>query len=369
LSRELCTDVSFLLGMDAMRDRDVHFDLGNGMLELLSVPGACPADGLPLEFVHGVQALKVQVVGGRTLAGIRGKLQFADGLAEGVTAGQRTEDDDDDEQGDPFHDRASLGLAMNSSPVLVVFRFVALGRGRRGGNQGAMVDETHFYGIGNHALVKHRKDTGERVAEWFGPRGGPIVHFNAGYVEDGRLVLAHSNFPQLPMASSLEIHDAGTLQPVSSHSFGIRLGSLTWAVRRGGYWWACFSNYNDNGTTPGFDQRWTYVGQYDDRWQMLQSWLFPPQVIATWGRSACSGGDWGDDGLLYVTGHDAPELYVLRLPRQGVTLEYVTTIDVPFEGQAWAWDRSLPGQRVIYGISRARQEIIAARILQVPAGL
>jgi hypothetical protein len=229
-------------------------------------------------------------------------------------------------------------------------------------NQAAAVDSEHFIGIGNHVLVKHRKDTGARVAEWISPRGGPIVHFNAGYVEDGKLVLAHSNFPQLPMASSLEIHDAASLQPLSTHSFGIRLGSLTWAVRRNGWWWACFANYNDNGTTPGFDQRWTHIGQFDDQWQMRQSWLFPPQVVATWGDSACSGGDWGDDGFLYVTGHDAPELYVLSLPRQGVTLEYVTTIDVPFEGQGWAWDRSMKGQRIIYGISRRQQDIIATEI-------
>ena len=164
------------------------------------------------------------------------------------------------------------------------------------------------------------------------------------------------------MASSLEIHDADSLRPIRSHSFGIRLGSLTWAVRRQGSWWACFANYNDSGTTPGFDQRWTYFGKFNEEWQLQQSWLFPPQVIATWGKSSCSGGDWGDDGLLYVMGHDAPELYVLRLPRQGVTLDYVTTIDVPFEGQGWAWDRSARGQRVIYGISRKRQEIIAADI-------
>jgi len=234
-------------------------------------------------------------------------------------------------------------------------------------NQAAAVDGRYFYGIGNHVLVKHRKDSGERVAEWISPRGGPVVHFNAGFVEDDRLVLAHSNFPQLPMASSLEVHDAGTLAPISSHSFGIRLGSLTWAVRRGGSWWACFANYNDAGTTPGFDQRWTYFGQFDDRWQLLRSWLFPPQVIATWGVSSCSGGDWGDDGLLYTTGHDAPELCVLQLPRQGVTLEHVTTIDVPFEGQGWAWDRSRRGERVIYGISRRRKEIIAARIPTIRA--
>lgn len=236
-------------------------------------------------------------------------------------------------------------------------------------NQGVAVDADHFYGIGNHALVKHRKDTGERVEEWFGPRGGAIIHFNSGWVENERLTLSHSNFSQLPMASSLEFFDTGTLQPVESYSFGIRLGSLTWAVRHKGYWWACFANYNDGGTTPGFDQRWTHVAQFDDKWQQLQSWLFPPQVIATWGDSSCSGGDWGDDGLLYVTGHDAPQLHVLRLPKQGVTLEYVTTIDVPFEGQSWAWDRSVQGERVIYGISRARQEVIAARIPAVPTTL
>ncbi len=232
-------------------------------------------------------------------------------------------------------------------------------------NQGVAVDAEHFYGIGNHALVKHRKDTGERVAEWFGPRAGAIIHLNSGWVDGDRLVLSHSNFSQLPMASSLETYDARSLQPLESHSLGMRLGSLTWAVRHQGFWWACFANYNDGGTTPGFDQRWTHVAKFNDGWQELQAWLFPTQVIATWGDSSCSGGDWGDDGLLYVTGHDAAQLHVLRLPQQGVTLEYVTTIDVPFEGQSWAWDRSATGERVIYGISRARQEVIVARIPDV----
>lgn len=236
--------------------------------------------------------------------------------------------------------------------------------------QAAAAGPEHFYGIGNHNLVKLRKDTGERVAEWVGPRGGPIIHFNAGYVDGNELVLAHSNFPQLPMASSVEVHDAVTLAPIRSHSLGIRPGSLTWAVRHKGRWWACFANYNSaRGGMPGMDQRWTHLGEFDDNWQMLRSWIFPPQVIATWGSSSSSGGDWGDDGLLYVTGHDEAELYVLRLPKQGVALEYLTTIDVPFEGQGWAWDRTVPGERVIYGIIRARQEIVAARIPRLPEHL
>lgn len=239
----------------------------------------------------------------------------------------------------------------------------------RGANQGVAVDAEHFYGIGNHVLVKHRKDTGALVAEWISPRGGPIIHFNGGHVADGRLVLAHSNFPQLPMASSLEIHDAATLAPVATRSLGLRPGSLTWAEQRDGSWWACFAHYNDQGTTPGLDQRWTYLGRFDERWQLLESWLFPPTVIATWGRSSCSGGSWGDDGFLYVTGHDAPELYVLRLPARGVTLEHVTTITVPFEGQSWSWDRTPGAGRVIYGISRPRHEVVVARIPALPPAL
>ncbi len=236
-------------------------------------------------------------------------------------------------------------------------------------NQGVAVDAEHFYGIGNRVLVKHRKADGVRVSQWSGPRNGPIFHYNAGYVDGTKLILAHSNFPQLPMASSLEIHDTRTLQPIATHSMGIRLGSLTWAVRHKDSWWACFANYNDSGTTPGFDQRWTYVGQFNDQWQMLQSWIFPPEVVATWGVSSCSGGDWGNDGLLYVTGHDAAELHVLKLPKQGVALQHITTIDVPFEGQGWAWDRSAGNKRVIYGISRAKRQIIAASIPALPPGL
>lgn len=236
--------------------------------------------------------------------------------------------------------------------------------------QGVAVDAEYFYGIGNFVLVKHRKDTGERVAERIGRRGGPIIHYNGGHVADGQLILAHQNFPRVPMTSSLEIHDTADLSLIRSHSLGIRFGSMTWAERRDGFWWACFANYSANGGIPGFDNSWTYFGKFDDNWQMLESWTFPPQVIATWHNSSSSGGSWGDDGLLYVTGHDEPELYVMRLPTQGGSvLEYVTTIDVPFEGQSWSWDRSAAPRRVIYGISRRAKDIVIAEIPAVPAGL
>ena len=237
----------------------------------------------------------------------------------------------------------------------------------RGANQGVAVDAHHFYGIGNYVVGKYDKTTGARVAEWVGLRGGATVHLNGGLIQDGQLVLAHSNFPQLPMASSLEYFDPATVQPVKSLSLGIRHGSLTWAEKKAGFWWACFAHYNDQGTAPGSDNRSTLVGKFNDTWQLLESWIFPPQVIASWGKSSCSGGSWGDDGLLYTTGHDEKKLYVLRVPKMGVTLDYVTTIDVPFEGQSWAWDRSDP--RVIYGIIRRTGEVVVARIPTVPTHL
>ena len=237
----------------------------------------------------------------------------------------------------------------------------------RGTNQGVAVDSQHFYGIGNYVVGKYDKANGARIAEWVGLRGGATIHLNGGLIQDGLLVLAHSNFPQLPMASSLEYFDPASVQPVKSVSLGIRHGSLTWAETKDGFWWACFAHYNDQGTASGTDNRSTLVGKFDDAWQLRESWLFPPQVIVNWGKSSSSGGSWGDDGLLYTTGHDEKELYVLRQPKMGVTLDYVTTIEVPFEGQSWAWDRSDP--RIIYGISRRTGEVIVARIPSIPARL
>lgn len=237
----------------------------------------------------------------------------------------------------------------------------------RGANQGVAVDAHYFYGIGNFIVGKYDKVTGERVAEWIGPRGGETIHLNGGLLQDGELVLWHSNFPQIPMASSIEYFDPATVQPKHTLSLGIRHGSLTWAEKKDGFWWACFAHYNDQGTAPGTDNRFTTVGKFDDHWVMQEGWLFPPQVVASWGVSSCSCGSWGDDGLLYTTGHDEKDLYVLRLPKMGVTLEYVTTIAVPFEGQAWAWDRG--EKRIVYGIIRRTGEVVVARIPEIPEPL
>jgi hypothetical protein len=73
-----------------------------------------------------------------------------------------------------------------------------------------------------------------------------------------------------------------------------------------------------------------------------------------------SGGAWNADGLLYVTGHDAPELYALRLPRNGPRLELVAIVPTVTGGQAIDWDPKAP--RTLWSIDRRTSEIVASRI-------
>src|SRR3546814_11939756 len=76
----------------------------------------------------------------------------------------------------------------------------------------------------------------------------------------------------------------------------------------------------------------------DASFRPLESWLFPDAVLARFAPKSCSGFAWGPDGLMYASGHDRPEVYALRLPKAGATLELVATLPVPTEGQAIDWE-------------------------------
>jgi hypothetical protein len=222
-------------------------------------------------------------------------------------------------------------------------------------------DGEYVYAIDNHAIAKYRIATGERVATWQGPDGGPVIHQNAGIIRDGRLLVAHSNFPGVPMQGSIEIYDPATLQHVGSHSFGRTDGSFTWLDRHGDRWLACFVHYGRNGGEPGRGPEWTHLVEFDDNWREVGGWTLPPNLIARLGVKgySCSGGGFGPKGFLFATGHDAPELFVLSFPESGPTLKWVATIPVTVTGQAFGWDPRQPG--VIYFVKRPG-EIVIGRV-------
>lgn len=240
--------------------------------------------------------------------------------------------------------------------------------------QGVAVDREFFYAITNHTIGKYRKTTGERVAQWEGGKGGEIIHINAGFVRDGRLYGIHSNFPGVPMLSSLELFDTATLKHVGSQSFGRMDGSFTWLDRvteatagRGngpaaGRWIACFVHYGDKGAEPNRDAAWTQIIAFDDEWRRVAGWALPADLIERFGGRgfSASGGAFGPGGDLYLTGHDNTELYVVTFPKAGSVLKWIATVPFPSEGQAFAWDPFEAG--VLYSISRKTKEVIVGRV-------
>jgi hypothetical protein len=259
-------------------------------------------------------------------------------------------------------------------------------------NQGVAVDEHFFYAVDNQVITKHDKVTGKEVArwEWAGdPAKNPIIHLDGGTVIDGKLYGAHSNYSEWPMTSSIEVWDVNTMTHIGTHSFGIQFGSCTWVDWYNGSWWVCFANYdakkahpdpNDPGSynvAPGLEstrksvqapygyKRNTLIVQYTPDWQFVEAWTLPPEILMNehTGDMSTSGGSWGPDGYLYITGHDPSEIHRCKLPEAGSVLVLVDTIplrktdspktiaDVSIRGQGIAWDRSR--DIYLYGIIRA----------------
>ncbi len=228
-------------------------------------------------------------------------------------------------------------------------------------NQGVAVDEHYFYAIDNYEVGKYDKRTGERAGGWKGEKGGPIIHLNSGVVKDGKLYCGHSNYPGIPMQSSIEIWDTATMEHAGSHSFGLFDGSCTWIDFKDGFIWVAFVHYAEFVAEIGKDQRWTTLVKFDQSWQRLEAWVFPPEIIKKFAPSSNSGGAWGPDGRLYVTGHDLPELYVVKLPEAGSVLEHLETIEITSQGQGIAWDPYEPG--ILYSMRRKSLEILVTRVL------
>jgi hypothetical protein len=232
--------------------------------------------------------------------------------------------------------------------------------------QAVGVDADAFYAIDNSVIAKYDKKTGALITRWEGDANGSAIHLDSAAVVDGKLYAAHSNYPGWPMTSSIEIWDAATLKHIESHSLGIERGSLTWLDRDAkGVWWGAFANYNrvfDKSPIAYGNKYNTQVVRFDADWRVAEAWVFPDALVEKFDDMSNSGGAWGPDGKLYVTGHDNAELYVMELPEIGSELKWVGTIPAEIGGQGFAFDHSQPG--VIYGIIRKKEgnEVTVSRV-------
>lgn len=226
-------------------------------------------------------------------------------------------------------------------------------------HQGAAADRASVYAIDNSQVARYDKASGRRVGLW---QGDPkqFKHINSCIVRSGTLVCAASNYPDVPMASMIVWIDAATMTLRRTRVLPDGPGSLTWLDWHDDSWWAGFANYDGKGGAPGRDHRQTVVVRYDARFTPRATYRFPDAVLDRFAPRSASGGAWGPGELLYVTGHDRPELYALRVPRTGTTLDLVATITTPTGGQAFGWDGR--DRRLFWSIERGTAEIVASRI-------
>ena len=227
--------------------------------------------------------------------------------------------------------------------------------------QAVAVDAGYFYAIGNAAIGKYDKQTGRRAAGWEGKPGGPVAHLNSGIVFGTELFCAHSNYPETPMVSSIEVFDTTSMRHLRSIPLPSDFGSATWVERTDGEWWVAFAHYAGRGGVPGKGPEHTRLVRFDRNWKPASQWSFPPAVVERWDGMSSSGGAWIVPGRrLATTGHHARELYVLDIPDSGTELALVRRIEMESEGQGIALD---PTDRTsLYSIQRRSREVIVSRI-------
>lgn len=229
-------------------------------------------------------------------------------------------------------------------------------------SQGVAADEDHLYAITNYVIGKYNKKTGERVGGWECERGKPLIHLDGGVVRDGVLWCSHSNFPGVPMTSSIETWDTATMEHIGSYSFGIRSGSATWIDFYDGFRYVTFAHYRQHVRADESDRdpTWTELIQFDGDWNRRQAWIYPADLIGKLGGFSLSGGVFTPDGKMWCSGHDNREVYVLSFPTGGSTLVWEETIPMPMPGQGIALDPT--DRTLLYGIDRPTKEIVVTRV-------
>lgn len=222
--------------------------------------------------------------------------------------------------------------------------------------QGVATDDSHFYAIGNQTIAKYTK-AGELVTSW--KETSMIKHFDGGIVIDGLLYCSHSNFPEVPMASSIEVFDTKDLRHVKSVSLGIENGSCTWVVRGSDCWYVGFAHYDRSGGTAGGevlkDASWSQIVRYDNDWHRTGGWILPKELIDQLRPHSISGCLF-IDGKFYCTGHDATKLFILEFPECGMWMKLTGEIPIPFKGQGI----SLDSDGFLWGIDRKSASVLKA---------
>ena len=127
-------------------------------------------------------------------------------------------------------------------------------------------------------------------------------------------------------------------------------------------WWIGFAHYEGRGGIPGQGPSWTRIIIFDPDWRVVGGYVYPDEVVKRFLDRSNSGAAFGPGGLLYATGHDASEVYVLDIPTGGSELDLKDIIPVKAEGQGIAWDPY--EEDVLYTIIKKDRMVFRSRLIK-----
>lgn len=228
--------------------------------------------------------------------------------------------------------------------------------------QGVTSDGTYIYAVDNATIGKYMIATGDRVALFEGDKEH-FKHMNSCAFVGELLACAASNYPATPHQGSIEYFDPDELRHLRSVQLEDNPGSLTVFGERDSGKWAIFANYDGKGGEAGKDHRDTVYAEMSPANRVTRTIRFPAAVLDRLAPYSISGAAWSTDGLIYVSGHDKPEIYVLRLRDGEQAFEYIATIPTVTNGQAIDFD---PVQdRQLWAIDRNALQAVASTIPRI----
>ncbi|BDD06693.1 hypothetical protein [Aureibacter tunicatorum] len=224
--------------------------------------------------------------------------------------------------------------------------------------QAVVATDDAFFVVDNRTIIKRDKQTGDSLAVWTDKR---LDHLNSAILIDSLVYCAHSNYPQIPMSSTIEIFDPKTMTHVGNHSFGIEFGSATWIDEYEGHFYVMFAHYDrDHNRQRNRDVSWTQLVKFDKEWRKVGAWILPKELVERTTPYSISGGIFMEDGRILATHHHHSELYVLSIPSIGSQLVWEHTFESSIKGQGIALDPL--DKNILWGIDKKNRQVLKTKL-------
>ena len=250
-------------------------------------------------------------------------------------------------------------IFITISSISIAQKSTELSRSKSDNAKQAVTASKRFvFVINNNTIEKRNKVTWEKVAEKNFPK---LHHLNSSVIINNKIYCAHSNYPEIPMHSSIEIFDTKTLSHIESHSFGIENGSCTWIDKVGKYYYVFFAHYaNANKMQKNRDVSWSQLVKYDENWSRVAGWVLPRELLERVSPYSISGGIFLNKHQILATHHHHKEFYLLSIPKMNSELILEKIIPTTIRGQGISYDNK--NHNIIWGINKKTQEVIKVKL-------